>query len=393
MLSFTCRELVPEDEESWEELVRKSPQGNVFLSGAVLRLLAEHEKPRAKVLRVGAFTPEGELCAGWAVLQRRRWIFRYCSSFPLFYAGPLLAAEAPLTAHPSHRTRLLKGLAEALQNHLDILDTEAAPELPEARGLDYAGCLAEQTYTHLWPAGPASEVASHLNRSKRREMKAAAARHTFAWQPATPELLQRFDQLHNRTLEKFRWEAPPHWRQALLDNMRELEKLAICRIFTAKPAVSSDPICAAVSVLLSLPQRRAWLWRVAYETDDPGLIPALYVRAAEQLKEEFGPEITINFGGSPRLSLTLFKDHLGAIPTPHWIISWQRRGWKPLLWNGAAALKEIARRRLHRRRAVLAGSSDFSARKLGKRGGLAEVSLSGGTDSGENLATLGEAFG
>ena len=337
-----------DEEAAWDDLVRESPQGNVFLTGRVLRHLADREHPRARVLRVAcAEAPGAPFAAGWAVLGRRRAWFRYCSSFPLFYAGPMLGREWSAPDMATKRTALLAALGRRLLRDLDFLDTEAAPQLPDTRGLFYAGIQAEQIYTHVWPPGPADEILRRMNRSKRREAKISAAGCEFGWEPMGNEMLRRFNAMHNLTLEKFKWKAPGRWQRQLADNMRWLEKENICRLWAARPK-GSDAICAAVSVLLSPDHSTAWLWRVAYESRDPGLIPALYWQAAREIRREMGDGWTINFGGSPRLLLSLFKDHLGAEAVPHWRLGWQRPGWKPFLWNIAAATKEHLRRSLHR---------------------------------------------
>ncbi len=344
MLAF--RLLQPLDDAPWDELIRASPQGNAFLRSDTLRVLAAHERPAARVRRVGAFQEDGVLAAGWAVLVRRRAGIRYCSSFPLFYAGPVLSPEWNEPGHVTARMDLLRGLSKEMQQGLDIMDTEAAPGLPDARGLIHAGCRVEQSYTHVWPACTADELRRQLNRTKRQEAASAARRHVFGWRPADAETLDRFDRLHNQTLTKFKWVASRAWREALLDNIRDMERAGICRLFAAAPETSPQAPCALVTVLLSPDHHRAWLWRVAYRTEDSGLIPALYLHAGEAVKREFGAEWTINFGGSPNLSLARFKDYLGAVPTPHWRIRWQRPGAKAMLWNGLLAVKEVFRRRL-----------------------------------------------
>jgi hypothetical protein len=343
---FGFREIQPTQEAAWDELVRVSPQGNAFLRAGTLRALAAHEHPAARVWRVGAFREDGTLAAGWAVLARSRAGLRYCSSFPLFYAGPILAPEWNEPKRVTQGMDLLKGLARELQRGLDVIDTESAPGLPDARGLIYAGCRAEQIYTHVWPACPADDLVRQLNRSKRQESASAAGRHVFGWKTAEAETLDRFDRMHNQTLTKFKWVASRAWRATLLDNIRDLERIGVCRLFAAAPSSAPHEPCALVTVLLSPDHRCAWLWRVAYRTEDSGLIPALYLRAGEAVKREFGAEWTINFGGSPNLSLARFKDYLGAVPTPHWRIRWQRPGAKSLLWNGLQSVKEVGRRNL-----------------------------------------------
>ena len=340
------RTVCPEDEVRWEAFVRASPQGNAFMDAATLHLLASHERPTARVRRVGAFQEDGALAAGWAVLVRRRAGIRYCSSFPLFYAGPMLAPEWNEPDRATARMELLNGLARELQKGLDVLDTEAAPELPDVRGLLYAGCTAEQTYTHVWGAGSPETLRKRPNRSKRQEAASAVKRHVFGWRDADAKTLGLFDRMHNRTLRKFKWVASQSWRRALLDNIRDLGTAGICRLFAAAPTATPDVPCALVAVLLSPNHQSAWLWRVAYQTDDSGLIPALYLQAAEAIKREFGDGWKINFGGSPNMSLARFKDYLGAVPTPHWRIRWQRPGPKALLWNSLQVVKETVRRRL-----------------------------------------------
>lgn len=125
--------------------------------------------------------------------------------------------------------------------------------------------------------------------------------------------------------------------------MAEMESAGLCRIYAAAPGATPDQPCALVSILLSPVQQRAWLWRVAYDTDEPGLVSALYVEASKDLKERGGPGWTLNFGGSPRPSLAAFKDHLGGVPTPHWRIVWQRQGWRSHLWNLGKWLQESFR--------------------------------------------------
>lgn len=350
--THTFRPLTADEEALWDAFVDASPQGNAFLLSQTLRTLARNEHPPARVHRVGAFTSDGTLDAAWGVLVRTRGPFRYATQFPLYYAGPLLSPEASAPKHQTHRIALLEGLARALFQDIDILETESAPELPDARGLIFAGCDVQQIYTHVWPAGSADDLAGWPNKPKRYEMRRAARAYQFRETPGTPETLARFDALHNRTLEKFKWKAPPHWRKALLTNMAEMESAGCCRLYAAAPEAAPDQPCAIVSILLSPVQQRAWLWRVAYDTDEPGLVPALYVEASKDLKTCGGPGWTLNFGGSPRPSLAAFKDHLGGLPTPHWRITWQRPGWRGQLWHLSKRVKETLRQTTYHVRAT-----------------------------------------
>ncbi len=349
---YEFRELPSDYDDNWDSFVEASPQGNAFLLSQSLRTLASHEHPQAYPLRVGAFNREGNLDAAWAVLVRKRGPVRYATQFPLYYAGPLLSAAACESKEQTHRIELLEGLARELCEGIDILDTEAAPELPDARGLIFAGCKIHQVYTHLWPQGTAEDLAGWPNKTKRYEMRKASKHHQFQEIPITPENLDLFDHLHNLTLIKFKWIAPAHWRSTLLANMSAMGKAGFCRLYGATSSDTPDSPCAIVSILLSPQQQRSWLWRVAYHTDEPGLVPALYVEASKDLKQRGGAGWTLNFGGSPRPSLAAFKDHLGGIPCPRWRITWERPGMKSILWNLSTTTKEYLRKKTYRLRSV-----------------------------------------
>lgn len=346
MRSWLFRELTDTDDAVWDAFVEESPQGNAFLASSTLRLLASNEHPVATVRRVGGFSSEGVLDAGWAVLVRKRMGIRYCSSFPLFYAGPMLSSVWNKPDHSTKRMDLLYGLARIMLEGLDVLDTETDPSLPDVRGFIYADCLAEQIYTHIWPPLPSDALRKRMNRSKRQEANRSAKLHQFGWREATPDLLNEFDRLHNLTLKKFKWIASPAWRSSLLRNMAELESSGTCRLFAAAPAEAPEFPCAIVSVLFSPARKTAWLWRVAYQTDDSGLIPALYTHVAEAIHEIAGEPWTINFGGSPHLSLARFKEYLGSDPAPHWRIQWQRPGRTMWQWEVLLSSKEFLRKHL-----------------------------------------------
>lgn len=341
--SCIFRELESGEELLWEGLVRGSPQGSNFHLGPALEALAAHEHPVATVRRVGAFGENGALLAGWAVLVRQRGPVRYSSHFPLFYAGPMLVAEWCGESRWTQRIGLLQGLAQVLQEDLDILDTEGAPGLPDTRGLTYAGCVVEQIYTHVWPVLAADEIEKLPDRTKRREIRKARQDHEFVRVGMTQENLALFDRLHDRTLQKFKWNPPVAWRRSLLQHTVAMGEMGLCQLFAAREK-GSGKMVACVSVLLSEINRRAWLWRVGSVNESAGLVPALYQEVVAWIWETMGEGWTVNFGGSPRPSLARFKDFLGAQPVAHTRIQWQRANWKSSGWNLALEVKEQWRR-------------------------------------------------
>ena len=116
------------------------------------------------------------------------------------------------------------------------------------------------------------------------------------------------------------------------------------RIFTTRN--SSGELKAAVIALLSRDDRTVYLWRCAYQSDAEShtVVPALYWKAALALREEWGAPLQVNFGGSPRVNLTLFKDYLGAKATLHFRLVHESAGWKTKAWKMSRQWKESARR-------------------------------------------------
>ncbi len=334
-----------EIDRKWDAFVSDSPQGSDLLRSDVIAVLAPTLTPKARVLRCVVAGPDDKWVAAWGMLARRRLGIRYVSSFPLFYSGPMLCPEISVRGEHSARLEALRLMAVGLRSEIDLLDVETPPEFNDARGLFYGGMEINLIHTHVWPVGTPAELEGFPNRSKRREIKAARGNYRFEWMPANQGALEAFDSLHDVTLPKFRWIAPAAWKRSLRRQTAAMERLGVCRLFAARER-ENGPVRAVVSVLLSPIPRVAWLWRVAARTDTPGLVPALYVAAGAAVKEEFGADWRINFGGSPAANLALFKDHLGAEPVGHWRIRWQRPGWKRLLWNSALGLRDLVPRRL-----------------------------------------------
>jgi hypothetical protein len=156
--------------------------------------------------------------------------------------------------------------------------------------------------------------------------------------------VQSASQFH---VAKIQTESVQALAEATRKNMRWLEKQNICRLCVAHPK-GSGTICAALSVLFSSNGRNAGLWRVGYHTNDPGLVLNLYWQLASEICRELDDGWTINFRGSLRWVLSLFKDFLGATAIPNWRLYWECPSWKPFLWNFAAASKEYLRRSLQR---------------------------------------------
>lgn len=309
---------VPESEDDrWDALIESSAQGGDFLRSAPLRELARNEHPQAALKRIAIPDKEGtSYLAGWAFLIRRRRALRYSSQFPLFYNGPVLAPPADLDSTAgSQRLALLHALGRAAHEGIDVIECECHPSLPDARGLIFADYQLETVFCHIWRPS-ADPIWKHFNRTKRNEANRARKTHTFGWAEPSPAVFQEFRRLHDKTLEKFSWNPPVVWRETLNRQTEATCRLGFGRIYVARPLNDDRKIDAIVSVLVNQQDMTAYLWRVGVDSEQTGLVTALYGNAAESIRAEFGQDWEINFGGSPRFSLSQFKDYLGASAVP-----------------------------------------------------------------------------
>ena len=343
-------------EPLWEQLAKTSAQGGEFLYSENLRTMAAHETPRAKLVRLAVPDPDGEgLLAGWALLVRRRLGIRYSSNFPLFYSGPMLAPpldrEGDRKFH-SKRLDVLNVLSRAVKAEIDACQCELPPGFPDIRGCVYGGFTVLRTACHVWELSSEDSCWLRLNRTKRNEANRIKREgYTFGWMPMTEPSIAAFDQLHANTLSKLSWQAPEAWCDALAAHTFEMGKAGICHLFGAFAAGETEHPEAVVSILFNSVRKTAYLWRMGTSSGKPGLVPALYASAGDAIRAETGPDWSINFGGSPLIALSRFKDYLGAAPTFHCQLKWHRPGWAWALWvlgYGAKARYERYRHRLLR---------------------------------------------
>lgn len=336
----TVRKLKAEEHALWDALTASSPDGGDFLRSDVLRRLAEGEHPQAEVVRLVVEDEKaGGPVAGWALLVRRRMGLRYSTQFPYYYNGPFVAA--PADRDPglgAKRIEYLFRLSRAVREEVDVLDAECSPGFTDIRGMRHAGFRVEQRSCHVWGPGEVP-ILKRFNRTKRNEARRAMRTHSFGWEDPNAEGRKQFRRLHDSSLTKFSWDPPEAWRDTLDRHTATGAELGLCRLFGAR---DENGACRAiVSVLFNEGRQTAYLWRVGFDSDQLGLIAAMYAEAAGAIRAEKGTEWEINFGGSPRFSLSQFKDYLGAEAAFHPAILWQKPGRPWLLWNGVLGMKEL----------------------------------------------------
>jgi hypothetical protein len=334
-----------QDAAAWEALVSESPTANRFLRGDCLEMLARTDAYGTRFVRMGVFSEAGTLRGGWALPYREHLGLRYSTYFDFFYAGPMLCAELETGSVHAAKERMetLAALGRAASGFLPIIEMEGHPRLRDARGLHYEGWTLRQLYTHVWNFSDPDAVWSGMNRERRRLIRRAEETLRFAVEEG-PQVSADFIALYRRLIRKFDWVPLGRWDGELQQRLEWLCTQGSGLVYGARDAEGA--LRAAVILLLSPEDRTVYLWRCAYDPE-PGantMIPALYWNACRHVFGLWGAPMTANFGGSPRMSLSHFKDYLGAEALPHLKLLHDKPGLRVRLWRRLRRGKEDLRR-------------------------------------------------
>jgi hypothetical protein len=312
-------------------------------------MLEETDSVGIKFERMGAFNELGALRGGWALPSMKRWGIRAATYFEFFYASPMLVPELETSSVHVCKERLevLHALAQAYTRRLHLIEAEGHPRLRDARGIWFAGFEIQTLYTHIWNFGSADHMFMKMNREERRQIRRASESYRFGLLPLK-DAIAGFVPLYKRLMQKFEWLPGSQWSQDFERRLEWLMKNDIGAVYGAWD--KADELCGAVIALLSREERTIYLWRCGYRSDRKGntIVPALYWRAACHWLDQWGEPLVCNLGGSPMMSLSQFKDYLGADAEPHLKFIYRPFRFRPMMWRLMRAIHARTRRKLTR---------------------------------------------
>ena len=329
------RELETAQSHAWDEMVSRSPQGNSFLRSEWLQMLC-HTDPDLHVQLLGVFDRE-RLVGGQPVLWHARWQVPLATKFEFFYGGPLLA-ESPRAGSPAFapvQNKILELLAHELAQRLDLIEFETSPRLPDVRSYLEARWNVQPVYTHLWHIDSLEKTWAEMNGEKRREIKRARGEFVFS-RDDSDAALDAWLPLYRKTMEKFFWYPSPHWGNIFRKRFAWLRERDGAHLYVAHN--QAGELCGGVVTLHSREDKTVYLFKQGSDPNarDLGMIPALYWHVAQDVAADFP---WIDFGGSPFLSLSHFKDYLGAHATVHFQVSYQKPSFRLALYQAAYRAK------------------------------------------------------
>lgn len=348
--SLLIQNFPPGAEEDWEALVKVSPTANRFQHLDCLQMLEETDSYHTRFLRLGVYNAKGSLRAAWALPYRAHLGLRYSTYFEFYYAGPMLHPDLETgSVHVAkERLDILHLLAQTFSERLHVIEAESHPRLNDLRGLQYAGWTLRALYTHVWEFNDPDVVFAAMNRERRRLIRRAGEHYTFAPLHGN-DSSDAFIHLYRELVKKFDWTPLPRWDHDLKQRLAWLRDRDAGLVYGARD--EEGRLCAAVILLLSREDRTVYLWRCGYIPDQNAhtVIPALYWNACLHIRDQWNLPFTANFGGSPRRTLSHFKDYLGAKPVLHFKLIRDRPGPPAATWRALRRGKETARRLLTRR--------------------------------------------
>lgn len=308
-------------------------------------MLEETDSYGMKIQRMGVEGENGQLMGGWALPYRSHLGVKYSTYFEFFNAGPMLVPELETgSVHVSKkRMDTLMGLAQAHKETLHIIEAESHIRFQDARALHYSGFTLQTLYTHVWDFSDPNAVLAAMNRERRRLIRLAGEQYRFGRMEGT-DAANEFIRIYRQLIRKFNWTPLARWDDDLRNRLDWLQKNDLGCIYGAWD--ESGSLRAAVILLLSKEDRTVYLWRCGYIPDKGAntVIPALYWNACQHIFHEWGAPLYANFGGSPRLTLTQFKDYLGAEAVPHFKFIYDKPGMKTKIWRHLRRRKEAMRR-------------------------------------------------
>ena len=195
----TVRIVTPQEYPVWDDLIRKSAQGSIFLISDFLTMLCETDLTLKKVM-LGCYSQEGELKAIHAVLYRKvAGISMVCNSH-FFYNGPVLPIDSglPRSTKAEEDCTYLMALAKYLSKHFPFFPFDTHPSLLDLRPFFRLGWRADLHYTYIWKLSEFKDLWKKMRQGERKKTRKAQQLFNFKaerWADMGPEFLPIYKKL------------------------------------------------------------------------------------------------------------------------------------------------------------------------------------------------------
>jgi hypothetical protein len=297
------RQLTPDEYETWNEFVRRSPEGSLFQTIAWNQMLCETDPHLGGFLPLVSLDDKG-IQAGIIVCYRNS-SGKKISDLPLFgYVSPILSSALNYAdrQHTYGNYLILTDLLKKLKEEIEYVRLENSPEIWDIRSYSFQSWNIETTYTHILKQTDLTEAWKRIDPEVQKAIDSAEQKFTFR-EDEKYEYLQRFVKLSGGG-------------EVLQKRIDWLRSRGLCRLYVVADRTAT--MLGMTLTILSRENSTVYLWGSMCDGSklENEVFPYLFWKSYEELADEFP---CMDLGGSGKFSVGLIKDKLGCEPTPRFI--------------------------------------------------------------------------
>jgi hypothetical protein len=331
---ISVRELASHDSAAWDELVRSSRQGIVYLLHDFLRTWTDTE-PSLHLARLGCYDEHGQLVGGQAIFHRKAMGVRIQNNLNIFHTNtPILPRS--IQDQGWKRYEVLAALAEESRKHFPYLRAEFHPSLNDARPFLEQGWRVSPKYTHVWDISDPESLLANMHRKRRYYVRNAHEHLLFACESGGA-ILKDFSRLYQENMRKFNWSPGHSWEKTFKKRVEWMQSQDYFRLYTCRK--KDGQLLGMVTVILSRINQTAYGWLMAYDhsAGDKEFTPAINWFVARELSSDFR---YYDIGEGYRPSLYSTKDSLGNSSILYWIVATQNTKRWTRIYNKLRGFKQ-----------------------------------------------------
>jgi hypothetical protein len=334
-MTIDVRQISENEKEIWDDLVFSSRQKSFLLTHDFLEMWRDSD-PSLALLRFGCFDENGHLIGGQAIIHRKKLGTRLEYVIGVLYSStPILREEVQDNVQTRHE--ILASLARISRKFFLYLRIEFDPSLIDTRPYLEQGWSAKPFYTHIWNITDPEVILNNLHR-KRRYVRKAQEFLTFDRESGN-DILDAFLALYFETMQKFKWKPNTQWCEAFKKQVAWLEKHDLFRLYTCR--TQQGNLVGVVLYIIDKPKQTAFAWLTGYDHsfDCKEFPPAIYWYAANELRSVVR---YIEFMEGNEVSIYAFKDSLGTVSKPFWVLQTPYRNrWIDLYFGTKRFFKKL----------------------------------------------------
>ena len=307
VMGLKVRRIFNEDHQNWDELIRSSPQGTIFLMNDCLTTWIESD-PRLYLLRYGCFDEHGTLLGVQALPYKKKMLgIRTQPSMSISYNfSPILAHS--IVQGSELYFDVIQALAKEAAKAFPYLKIYCHPSLRDMRPLLDIGWCASPEYAHIWDLNNPDAITKILNPRQLRYAHKALESLEFAKENGD-EVVDEFIALHKKEGKQYLNMTEEVWESAFRTRAQWLQSQDALRIFTCRKR--DGRLIGGSACVLDRAHQAVFGWYIAYDLSlgEKRFMLALDLFTIRSLSGKFS---TLDIAEGIFPNLYAFKDSQGT---------------------------------------------------------------------------------